>query len=68
VPDCGDYVGIILIPWERYSGEGPIQPIIIKIRFGAEETAWGAEWNETDDVYQYDFPGDNWALYLIYDE
>lgn len=51
VPDCGDFVGIILLP------DG-VQPVIIPFPIECnecEETAWAKG---------CDFPGNNWAMYF----
>ena len=55
IPDCGEYVGIILIP------DGEIQPLIIPYPIecnDCEETVWAKG---------CDFPGNNWAMYFRYE-
>ena len=54
IPDCGEYVGIILIP------DGEIQPLIIPYPIecnDCEDTIWAKG---------CDFPGNNWAMYFQY--
>lgn len=56
IPDCGEYVGIILIP------DGDVQPLIIPYPIecnNCEETVWAKG---------CDFPGNNWAMYFHYEE
>ncbi len=53
IPDCGDFMGIILLP------DG-VQPLIIPFPIecnDCEETAWAKG---------CDFPGNNWAMYFEY--
>ena len=55
IPECGEYVGIILIP------DGEIQPLIIPYPIecnDCEETVWAKG---------CDFPGNNWAMYFRYE-
>ena len=54
IPDCGEFVGIILIP------DG-VQPLIIPYPINCndcEETVWAKG---------CDFPGNNWAMYFRYE-
>jgi len=53
VPGCGDYLGIVLIPYRADTSR--MQPVIIKIPCNCDETAWG------DGT---DFSGKNWATYF----